>query len=141
MNLLRRKSLDFYFNVALILCCLIFSLLFLSSCGQVEAESAVIKKESSLKESSGCSSIATVKDYTGLDGCGKLLVLENGEALEPMVMCGTPPLSEPDDFVLNKMKDGMKVRISYEAIHNAASICMAGTVVSITCINEIKTND
>lgn len=69
---------------------------------------------------------ATIKDFTGLDGCGYLIVLDNGERLEPLNL-GSQTL---------KPADGMKVWITYTNAQNAASICMAGQMVNITCISE-----
>ena len=41
-----------------------------------------------------CSTPATVRDLTGLDGCGYVFELEDGTRLEPVrnLICGTPPL-------------------------------------------------
>ncbi len=72
---------------------------------------------------------ATLKDYAGLDGCGFVLVLEDGEVLE------MGDFDEEPDFSFN---DGMKVRISYEEMSNMASICMVGPKVNITCMEKIK---
>lgn len=94
-------------------------------------------------ESEDCTpaTAATIKDMTGLDGCGFVLELEDGTILEPLrvFMCGTPPLPDkmPYDPLNNfPMIDGKKVLINYEVVQDAASICMAGTVVKITCIKE-----
>jgi len=38
--------------------------------------------------STACSTTGTVKDFTGLDGCKLLIVLENGDKMEPMLVTG-----------------------------------------------------
>lgn len=88
-----------------------------------------------------CTVPATVRDLTGLDGCGFVLELEDGSRLEPLRVfrCGTPPLAkeEADDPLLNfEMHDGQKVRISYTETESP-SICMVGPVVKITCITAL----
>ncbi len=75
-----------------------------------------------------CSLTGTVKDYTGLDGCGLLINLDNGETLEPVEMV--------PNFVL---KEGQRVRLSYTELTDRASICMAGKIVRIDCIEELTT--
>ena len=93
--------------------------------------------------SEDCSIPATVRDLTGLDGCGWVFELENGTRLEPLRVfrCGTPPLSkvETEDPLLDfEFVDGKKVFISYEE-SKSPSICMVGPVVKITCISEAST--
>lgn len=104
-----------------------------------------------------CSIPATVVDMTGLDGCGYMIKLHNGELLEPIwrwgLFCGTPPLPLEimEDPLYNfEFVDGMQVLIDYDVadivdgmlvIDNSSreyygSICMAGTPVIITCIVE-----
>ena len=79
-------------------------------------------------ETLDCDIKATLRDYTGLDGCGFVLVLDNGEVLE---MGGFD--AEPD-FQFN---DGMEVSISYEEMQGMATICMVGPVVRIMCMEII----
>jgi hypothetical protein len=71
-----------------------------------------------------CNTPATVRDLTGLDGCGKVLELANGQRLEPH---GT---------VWNSFTstNGQQVFINYTPTPNA-SICMVGQTVEITCIH------
>ena len=88
-----------------------------------------------------CMVPATVKDLTGLDGCGFVLELEDGSRIEPLrfIRCGTPSQAKEmtEDPLLNfEMHDGQKVRISYTET-DYASICMVGPVVKITCITEV----
>lgn len=61
-------------------------------------------------------------DYTGLDGCGMLIDLDNGTTLEPT------NLSNFQDNV--NLVDGQKVWVKYHEI-SAGSICMVGKVVEI----------
>jgi hypothetical protein len=97
--------------------------------------------EDSPVEVTECSTPATIKDLTGLDGCGFVFELEDGTRLEPLRIfyCGTPPL--PKDMPADPLHgfeiiDGKKVTISYDVVENYASTCMAGQVVKITCIQE-----
>ena len=69
-----------------------------------------------------------MKDYTGMDGCEFVLVLENGGVLEMGYF------DEKPNF---KFKNGMKVSISYEEMRDMASICMVGPIVRIMCMKTI----
>ena len=61
-------------------------------------------------------------DYTGLDGCGMLIDLDNGTILEPTNL---------NDFQFDvNIVDGQKVWVSYHEVA-AGSICMVGEVVVI----------
>lgn len=90
-----------------------------------------------------CSIPATVKDLTGLDGCGFVFELEDGVLLEPIrpvFFCGTPPLPKEitEDPLYNfEFIDGKQVLINYE-VTKSASVCMVGDVVKITCIKEVS---
>lgn len=75
-----------------------------------------------------CSLTGTVEDFTGLDGCGLLIRLDNGELIEPAEMV--------PDF---ELKNGQRVRLSYTELTDAASICMAGKIARIDCIEEMNT--
>ena len=87
-----------------------------------------------------CSTPATVRDFTGLDGCGWVFELQDGTLLEPLrlLRCGTPSPSKEanedplQDFVFEA---GKRVFISYTETLSP-SICMVGPVVKITCISE-----
>lgn len=67
---------------------------------------------------------ATIEDYTGLDGCGLVIKLQNGEVLEPVNL---------NDFNLTPT-DGMKVWVKYHEVSGMASICMVGPIVEIDCL-------
>lgn len=89
-----------------------------------------------------CSTRATVRDLTGLDGCGFVFELEDGTRIDPIVtyMCGTPPLPKKvtEDPLFNFIfAEGKKVLISFEPASDA-SICMAGLPAKITCLSEIS---
>jgi hypothetical protein len=86
--------------------------------------------------------LATVKDLSGLDGCGFLFELADGTRLEPqrLFFCGTPPLPKEvtEDPLYNfEFVEGKQVRIGFVEVTDAVSICMAGRIVKITCIEEI----
>ena len=90
-----------------------------------------------------CSTRATVRDLTGLDGCGFVFELEDGTRIEPIktyaLMCGTPPLPKEvtEDPLFNfNFDEGKKVLISYELVQSG-SYCMAGLPAKITCLSEI----
>jgi hypothetical protein len=85
---------------------------------------------------------AIVRDLSGLDGCGFVFELADGTRLEPQMLgyCGTPPLTK--EITENPLYDfewvdGKQVRIGYEEITDAASICMVGKIVKITCLEEV----
>ncbi len=92
-------------------------------------------------ETTGCNTEATVRDLTGLDGCGFVFELNNGIRLEPvrLMYCGTPPLPKEvtDDPLFNfQFVNGKRVKIQFEETEGA-SICMVGPLVKITCITEL----
>ncbi len=89
-----------------------------------------------------CGTPAIVRDLTGLDGCGFVFELADGSRLEPQMFgyCGTPPL--PKEVTENPLynfqsTDGKQVKIGYEEVTNAVSICLVGKIVKITCLEEI----
>ena len=92
-----------------------------------------------------CQTPATMVDMSGLDGCGYMIRLENDDLLYPIWQwgfCGTPPLPEGmlEDPLYNfEFRDGLQVRIDYTLpAEEYGNICMAGTPVIITCIEEIN---
>lgn len=92
-----------------------------------------------------CDTPATIRDLTGLDGCGFVFELENGTKLEPVwpgAWCGTPPLPKEitDNPLYNfEFVDGKKVFINYVPAESA-SICMVGPQIKVTCIREAGTS-
>ncbi|HEY5825378.1 MAG TPA: hypothetical protein VIT44_13480 [Cyclobacteriaceae bacterium] len=90
-----------------------------------------------------CGIAATVKDYSNLDGCGFVFVLDDGQVLHTYWpgFCGTPPLPKEitEDPLYNfQYVDGKKVKISYEPVKGIAAGCMGGEQVKITCITEVE---
>lgn len=93
-----------------------------------------------------CATPATVRNLAGLDGCGWVFELNDGTRLEPYWQwgwCGTPPLPQgalEDPLYDFEYTEGKQVFISYEEAPGIASICMAGPVVKITCIQEVPSS-
>jgi hypothetical protein len=87
---------------------------------------------------------ATVRDLTGLDGCGFVFELADGTRLEPIrqfLRCGTPPLPKEvtEDPLFNfQFVEGKKVSIGFEEMTEGVSICMVGKVIKINCISEVS---
>lgn len=73
------------------------------------------KLEGVISEVSG-----TVRDYTGLDGCGWVIELENGNKLEPAVVL--PNI---------QFYDGQELTLWYKEMEGMSSTCMAGTIAKI----------
>ena len=67
-----------------------------------------------------------VKDYTGLDGCGLVIVLDNGTNLEPV--------SLPANVTLIADR---RVTIKYRTLTNRASNCMIGPIVEILSLRYL----
>ncbi|MFK8104360.1 MAG: hypothetical protein AB8G15_17665 [Saprospiraceae bacterium] len=81
------------------------------------------------KDLEACSTLATVKDFSGLDGCQFLLVLENGDKYLPAQF-------KDQSFVL---KDKQVVKFGYKLMENMMSICMAeNKAVEVTCIELVS---
>lgn len=90
-----------------------------------------------------CGILATIRDLRGLDGCGYVLELDNGERLQPIYeygFCGTPPLPAP---IINDVQfsDGKRVSIAYKEIPDQGGICMVGKIVEITCISVVTDSE
>lgn len=90
---------------------------------------------------SSCATAATVRDMSGVDGCGWVFELNDGSKLIPYWtwFCGTPPLPKEmtEDPLYNfEYVDGKQVMISYEIMNDIATGCMSGQVVKITCISD-----
>jgi len=67
----------------------------------------------------------TVKDFTGFDGCGVMIVLDNGEKLEIV------SLPSNTSLINNR-----RVAIRYKNV-SRISICMAGPTVEITSLRYL----
>ncbi len=72
-----------------------------------------------------------ILDYRGLDGCRWLIRLDNNELLEPVNL---------HRFDLQPT-DSMKVVLTFTPAPDMMSICMAGTMVHITCISSRSAHD
>ncbi|MBJ6110828.1 hypothetical protein JAO73_17530 [Hymenobacter sp. BT523] len=72
-----------------------------------------------------CGTPATVRDLSGLDGCGKVLELANGQRLEPHGAAWSTFSST----------NGQRVLIGFTPTQ-AASVCMVGQPVDIICIQS-----
>jgi len=85
-----------------------------------------------------CTTLATLKDRQGLDGCDYILVLDNEQKLEPVGWDGTSPLPDDASQPLQNFsfKDDQRVSTRYNKVE-AASICMVGQTVAITCFSII----
>lgn len=77
--------------------------------------------------STACSTTGTVKDFTGLDGCQLLIVLENGDKLEPAVV--------KEGITL---RNGQTIKFGYKEMKDMVSVCMAGKMVEVTCVEIIS---
>jgi hypothetical protein len=92
-------------------------------------------------QAENCTELATVVDLSSLDMCGFVFELENGERLEPyrQAYCGTPPLPKEvleDPLYGFEFVNGHRVMIGYEEASGVSS-CMAGKLVTITCIKDL----
>ncbi|TPG66507.1 hypothetical protein [Hymenobacter nivis] len=75
-----------------------------------------------------CGTPATVRDLSGLDGCGKVLELADGTRLLP-----AGPAWQ--GFAA---ADGQRVTIAYTPLAGVMTTCMAGKSVTITCIEAAR---
>ena len=67
------------------------------------------------------------KDYSGLDGCGFVIILENGNRIEPINL---------NKFDI-ELVDNQKIWVDFHINENlSASICMVGDIVVIDCISK-----
>lgn len=89
-------------------------------------------KNSVSNNDKNCTTIGTVKDFSGLDGCGLLIVLENGDKLNPA------KISSPDF----KLKAGQKIKFGYQEMPDMMGTCMSEkAIVEVTCIEEMNADD
>ena len=65
---------------------------------------------------------ATLRDYTGLDGCDWVIELDNGEVVEPRNV---------EDFISEPVSQ-MRLLVEYTVEPDWVSICMVGPVVTLT---------
>ena len=64
---------------------------------------------------------ATLRDYTGLDGCGWVIEADEGAVLEPLNL--DEFISDPDP--------GMRLAVEYQEEGDYFSICMVGPMVTL----------
>ena len=75
-----------------------------------------------------CNLHGTVRDFSGLDGCGLLIELDNGDLLNPAVL--------PEGVSL---RNGQRISFSYKVLPDRVSICMSEkAIVEITCLKEFR---
>ncbi len=99
---------------------LLFCLIFFFSCKTTKQTTAVATEN--------CETLATVKDFTGLDGCSLMIVLDNGDKFLPVKI-------KDETFTL---REGQRIKLSYKELQDVASICMAEKAsIEITCIELI----
>ena len=73
-----------------------------------------------------CNTLGTVKDYSHLDGCGLIIITDDGKKLNPV---GTHLM----DLDLN---DGDRVKFDYRR-SMAFTACMVGDAVYLNCIEKL----
>ena len=64
---------------------------------------------------------ATLRDYTGLDGCGWVIEADEGDVLEPLNL---------GEFISAPDAD-MRLRVEYEEETGYFGICMVGPIVTL----------
>ena len=74
-----------------------------------------------------CDEKAILRNFTGLDGCSDVLVLDDEKVLE------IGDLEVEPDF---QFRDGLRVSVTYKEL-SSASICMVGSIVRVLCIDPI----
>ncbi len=85
----------------------------------------------------GCNTTVSVVDFTGLDGCGLMLVLEDGTRLIPERRTYIQaPRVEDDPLYYHELAAGQKWKIAYKKT-DMVNVCMAGQTVFVTCITKI----
>jgi hypothetical protein len=135
IRLSTKQKREVYSISSLLLHLIVFIVLLISlnSCALIDRQQEVAP--------AGCDTFATIKDLRGLDGCGFVLVLDNGQKLEPVVTiqftCATGLDQKWPSLMGMEPVDGKRVKIGYkEAKH--PSICMVGKTVELTCISEVE---
>lgn len=71
---------------------------------------------------------ATLRDYTGLDGCGWVIEADEGDVLEPSNLGEF--ISDPDAC--------MRLAIEYQEEGGYASICMVGPIVTLLACESME---
>lgn len=71
---------------------------------------------------------ATLRDYTGLDGCGWVIEADEGVVLEPLNL--SEFISDPDA--------GMRLSVEYQEEGDFFSICMVGPMVTLLACESME---
>lgn len=71
---------------------------------------------------------ATLRDYTGLDGCGWVIEADAGDVLEPLNL---------GEFISAPVP-GMRLRVEYEEESDYFSICMVGPMVTLLACESME---
>lgn len=84
----------------------------------------------STTKNSGCDGgiTVTLTDKSGLDGCTWLFTMADGKMLHPINL---------DDFI-EKPMDGKRYVITYTKAEDMFSICMAGEMITLSCVSGLK---
>jgi len=77
------------------------------------------------KDNSGIEATGIVQDFTGFDGCGKMIVLDSGAKLE---IISLPPSTT--------LEINRRVRVEYKP-ESRVSVCMVGLTVHIISLQYI----
>ena len=77
----------------------------------------------------------TIEDLTGLDGCGLVIQLDNGDYLEVVAFADSSV-----EASFNQLVDGDEFTFSYSENYDFGTICMVGQTVTIECIDGTSSN-
>lgn len=81
---------------------------------------------------------ATVKDLSGLDGCGLVFEMSDGSVLIPERRTYIQAPSQQDDPIYYfELIPGQRVSLRYIE-SSAAGVCMSGKIVFVTCIKSLS---
>ena len=94
-----------------------------------------------------CDNKGTLRDFTALEGCGWVIVGDNGifyKTVSKWGWCGTGLTEEDlmsDPLYKFEWIDGKRVSFSFDKKSSEKTDCMSGKSVVITCISEICGNE
>lgn len=86
----------------------------------------ILSTQACSKNSCVNSKSGVLKDYTDIDGCGWIILLDDGTKLEPI------NLSEFDIALEN----GKKISVRYKYSNSGSLICMTGKRIELQCIKK-----
>jgi hypothetical protein len=142
LKLSTRQKREVYSISSLLLHLLLFIALLvtLNSCSLLHPEAEPVPETCPAET---CTTLATVKDMRGLDGCGFILVLDSGEKLQPVAdfdftgLClWTGALQQQPNANEPALTDGLRVRIGYKEV-SRLNACMLGKTVQLTCLSVV----